>query len=419
MQKDVVALILGGGTGTRLYPLTKLRAKPAVPIAGHYRLVDVPISNCINSGLDQIFVLTQFNSVSLHRHINQTYRFDLFSQGWVQILAAEQTLNNKDWYQGTADAVRKQISELKATHARDFVILSGDHLYRMDYAAFLHAHRISQADVTLAVLPVTASDASRFGIVQTNPDNAIRCFHEKPSDPALLASLATYPDPERPYLGSMGVYIFRAEVLYRLLAEESGSDFGKHILPASLKTCQVFAWPFAGYWEDIGTIQAFYRANLALVEPNAPFSFYDSERPIYTHPRFLPPSSVEDDCMLDRVLLADGSKIVRSHITQSVIGVRSRIGPNARLTRTVMLGADYAESETTRVANAAQGLPNIGIGAGCVIESAIIDKNARIGDGVIIRYLPERADFETADYAVRDGLVIVLKNGVIPAGTVI
>jgi glucose-1-phosphate adenylyltransferase len=256
---DVLALILGGGAGTRLHPLTKLRAKPAVPIAGHYRLVDVPISNCLNSGIERIYVLTQFNSVSLHRHITQTYKFDLFSRGWVQILAAEQTPRSADWYQGTADAVRKQRPELEAVNPRDFLILSGDHLYRMDYEAFVRHHREAGADVTLAVLPVSRADASRFGVVEADPDGRIRNFHEKPKDPAVLDALATYPDPERPYLGSMGVYVFRREALYHLLDNNPGSDFGKHILPGSLETCRIVAYPFDGYWEDIGTIRAISR----------------------------------------------------------------------------------------------------------------------------------------------------------------
>ncbi len=416
---DVLALILGGGAGTRLYPLTKLRAKPAVPIAGNYRLVDVPISNCLNSGIEKIYILTQFNSVSLHRHITQTYKFDLFSRGWVQILAAEQTPLSHDWYQGTADALRKQRTELATVAPRDFLILSGDHLYRMDYAAFVNAHRAAEADVSLAVLPVPAEEVSRFGIVQTDAEQRVLAFHEKPTDPALLAQLATYPDPQRPYLGSMGVYLFRAEALYHLLDTIPGPDFGKHILPASLAACKVVAYPFDGYWEDIGTISAFYKANLALVEPEPAFSFYDSERPIYTHPRFLPPSRVDHDCLLHKVLLSGGVTVKHSQIYESIIGIRSQIGPQARLTRTVMLGADYFADDLIGDERRRQGLPALGVGPRCVIEGAILDKNACIGADVIIRHIPGRADLETEQYVVRDGIVVVLKNATLAPGTVI
>lgn len=419
VKTDVLALILGGGADTRLYPLTKLRAKPAVPIAGNYRLVDIPISNCLNSGIENIYILTQYNSVSLHRHITQTYKFDVFSRGWVQILAAEQTAKSTDWYQGTADAIRKQRLELEVVAPRDFLILAGDHLYRMDYAEFLRAHRAAKADVTLAVLPVSRGDAGRYGIVETGPGGRISRFHEKPKDPGVLDQLATYPDPDRPYLGSMGVYLFRAEALYSLLDRESGSDFGKDILPASIGRRHVQAYPFTGYWEDIGTIRAFYNANLALVEPGAPFSFFDPDRPIYTHPRFLPPSLIDRDCILDRALLAGGCKIIRSEIYQSVIGLRSQIGPGARLTRTVMMGADYFESDADREANSALGRPHVGVGQGSVIEGAIIDKNTRIGKDVVIRGLADRQDVETEHYAIRDGIVIIMKDGIVPDGAVI
>lgn len=418
-QTDVLALILGGGAGSRLYPLTRLRAKPAVPIGGSYRLVDIPISNCLNSGLDKIFVLTQFNSVSLHRHITQTYKFDIFSRGWVQILAAEQTPRSSDWYQGTADAIRKQRTELEAVGPRDVVILSGDQLYRMDYAAFVRAHREAGADVSVAVLPVSRADAGRYGIVETGADGLIERFYEKPRDPAVLDQLATYPDPERPYLGSMGVYVFRTEALYSLLDDIPGADFGKDILPASLERCRVLAYPFDGYWEDIGTIRAFYDANLALLEPDAHFSFFDADRPIYTHPRFLPPSLVDAGCTLDRVFVASGCKITRSDIQQSIVGVRSRIGPDVRLRRTIVMGADYAETAEDLAANLARGVPHVGIGPGCRIEGAIIDKNARLGRGVVIRDLPDRPDAETEHYTVRDGIVIITKDSVVPDGLVI
>ena len=368
-QTDTLALILGGGAGTRLYPLTKQRAKPAVPIAGSYRLVDIPISNCLNSGIQKIYILTQYNSVSLHRHITQTYQFGLFSNGWVQILAAEQTSRSVDWYQGTADALRKQRTELETVAPRNFLILSGDHLYRMDYDAFVRAHREAEADVSVAVLPVARRDAGRFGIVETDARRRIVKFHEKPTDEALLDRLATYPDAERPYLGSMGVYVFRAQSLYQLLDTNPGSDFGKDIIPASLASCRVTAYPFDGYWEDIGTIRAFYDANLALMEPHPLFDFHDAERPIYTHPRFLPAALVEGDCRLNRTLLAPGARVVGSEIDHSIVGVRSQIGPACRLAHTIMMGADFFESEADKAANSAAGRPNVGIGANSVIEA--------------------------------------------------
>lgn len=416
---DTLALILGGGAGTRLYPLTKERAKPAVPIAGNYRLVDIPISNCINSGIEKIYILTQYNSVSLHRHISQTYIFDQFSRGWVRILAAEQSSRSVDWYQGTADALRKQRTELESIAPQHFLILSGDHLYRMDYAAFIGAHLEANADVTVAVLPVTRRDAGRFGIVETEADGRIVRFFEKPKEAALLDRLGTYPNPDRPYLGSMGVYVFSAEALYRLLDSVPGSDFGRDIIPASLQTCRVMAYPFDGYWEDIGTIKAFYEANLALVEPDAPFNLHDPERPIYTHPRFLPPAQMDGNCQLVASLLASGARLISSEIDHSIVGIRGQVGPAARLVRTVMMGADFLESEAEKAANAATGRPNVGIGANCVIEGAIIDKNARIGANTIVQHRLDRPDMETADYVVRDGIVIVLKNGTLRAGTVI
>lgn len=415
---DVLALILGGGAGSRLHPLTKERAKPAVPIGGMYRLVDIPISNCLNSGLDQIYILTQFNSVSLHRHITRTYKFDAFSPGWVQILAAEQTPRSSDWYQGTADALRKQLPELHAIDPNDFLILAGDHLYRMDYAAFIRAHREARADITVSVLPVSREEASRFGIVETDTRGRIVNFHEKPSDPKVLNALATYPDPQRPFLGSMGIYLFRSKALYDLLEKHAGSDFGKDILPDSIEKYQVLAYPFDDYWEDIGTIRSFYAANLVLASANPPFSFYDPERPIYTHPRFLPPTQLIDSTV-DRVLLCDGCKVFNSHIEESIVGIRSLIGPDVRMSRTVMMGGDYYETEVDKVHNAERNTPNIGIGRGSTIEGAILDKGARIGEDVVIRYIPDRDNMETDQYVIRDGITIVMKDGMIPAGTVI
>ena len=418
--RDVMALILGGGQGTRLYPLTKLRAKPAVPIGGKYRLIDIPISNCLNSGIHKIYVLTQFLSASLHRHIYQTYKFDLFSGGFVYILPAEETPSGMDWYQGTADAVRKQLSRFAHARAEDFLILSGDHLYRMDYAEFVELHREKRADVTIAVQPVPRADAPRFGILKTDGDEEgrITSFSEKPRDDE-LEGLESMPDSDRPYLASMGIYLFRADMLRKVLEESDAEDFGKQIIPAAIENLRVYAFPFDGYWEDIGTIRAFYEANLALAFPDPPFDFYDLKHPIYTRPRFLP-SSRADGCDLERTVLAEGCLIQQSDIRESVIGLRSIIGPDVRIARTVVMGADFHETPERKAENRRIGRPDVGIGRGSNIEGAIIDKNARIGEGVIIRpHAPDEEMIETENYVIRDGIVVVPKNAVIPDGTVI
>ncbi len=416
--QDVMALILGGGRGTRLYPLTRLRAKPAVPIGGKYRLIDIPISNCLNSGIHKIYVLTQFLSASLHRHIYQTYKFDIFSGGFVYILAAEETPSGMDWYQGTADAVRKQLPRFAHARVEDLLILSGDHLYRMDYAEFVELHREKRADVTIAVQPVARADAPRFGILETDGNGRITSFHEKPLDDK-LEGLESVPNSDRPYLASMGIYLFRADVLRKVLEESDAEDFGKQIIPAAIESLRVYAFPFDGYWEDIGTIRAFYEANLALTLPDPPFDFYDPKHPIYARPRFLP-SSRTDDCHLERTVLAEGCLIEQSYIRESVVGLRSVIGPNAQMTRTVMMGADFYETPERKAENRGLGQPNVGISRGSVIEGAIIDKNARIGEGVTIRHhSPEEGMVEADNYVIRDGVVVIPKNAVIPDGTVI
>lgn len=417
-NSNVLALILGGGQGTRLYPLTKLRAKPAVPIGGKYRLIDVPISNCLNSGINKIYVLTQFLSESLHRHIYQTYKFDIFYGGYVYILAAEETSTGMGWYQGTADAVRKQLTRIAEANVEDVLILSGDHLYRMDYAEFIALHRQKRADVTIAVKPVTRAEAPRFGILNTDADGRITCFYEKPK-PEELDGLECALSSGDTYLASMGIYVFRTDVLQQALRESEAEDFGKQVIPATINRYRVYAFPFYGYWEDIGTIRSFYEANLALTFPDPPFDFYDPRRPIYTRPRFLPPS-VTDGCSLERVVLAEGSLIHGASIRESVIGLRSIVGEGVRIARTVMMGADFYESPEEKLENRRLGRPDIGIGRGSSIEGAIIDKNARIGEGVIIR--PHTADegmVETEHYVIRDGIVVIPKNAIVPDGMVI
>ena len=417
-MRDVLGVILGGGQGTRLYPLTKLRAKPAVPIGGKYRLIDIPISNCLNADIHKIYVLTQFLSASLHRHIYQTYKFDLFSGGFVYILAAEETPRGMDWYQGTADAVRKQLSHFMRARAEDVLILGGDHLYRMDYTKFVELHREKRADVTVAVQPVAPADASRFGILKTDVDGRITSFHEKPK-PDELEGLECMLGSDRPCLASMGIYLFRADVLREILEGSEAEDFGKQIIPAAIESRRVYAYSFDGYWADIGTIRAFYEANLALTLPDPPFDFYDPLHPTYTRPRFLP-SSRADGCDLEQVVLAEGCLIQQSEIRESVIGLRSIIRSDARLARTVMMGADFYETPARKAENRRLGRPDVGIGHGSVIEGAIIDKNARIGNGVIIRpHAPDEEMMETESYVIRGGIVVIPKNAIVPDGTVI
>ena len=412
--EDVLAVILGGGRGTRLWPLTKFRAKPAVPIAGKYRLIDIPVSNCLNSGVHQISILTQFNSVSLHRHIARTYHFDSFHPGWVQVLAAEQTFSSDDWYQGTADAVRKQLHEIKVTAARDILVLAGDHLYRMDYGGLLDCHRTEAADVTVAVQPVAAAEASRFGILKLGADGRIRSFVEKPQTPSALQGYTSRDDPERPYVGSMGIYVFRAEVLFEILGGPF-TDFGGDVIPAAIQSHRVFGFPFHGYWADIGTIRAFYDANLALAQPEPLFAFNDPSGPVFTRARFLPGSRIFD-VKLDRVLLADGCVVQGAEIRNSVIGLRSLIGDDVVIRDTIVMGADYYEGEAPQVP---AGTPAMGIGHGCRIQGAIIDKNARIGENVRIEPFPAGVDLDEQNWTVRDGIVAIPKDAVLMDGTVI
>ena len=417
-MKNVLGLILGGGQGTRLYPLTSERAKPAVPLAGKYRLIDIPMSNCLNAGIEKIAILTQFNSASLHRHIYRTYNRDMFTRGWVQILAAEQRFDSRDWYQGTADAVRKQWLEIREAGTEHVLILAGDHLYRMDYRQFLMEHIRTNADVSVAVQPADRHDAPALGILKLGEDNKIVHFHEKPQTEKELNSLISFPDSDKPFVASMGIYVFKTEVLNQLLNQVEGDDFGKNIIPTALKHGNVQAYVFDDYWEDIGTIRRFYEVNLAMAQDSPPFDFYNADAPIYTRPRFLPGSRVNGGALRD-VLISDGCRIENATIRNSVLGLRSVIGSSVTLTNSIMMGADYYETGVIKIMNEKLKQPNVGIGSGCVIDGAIIDKNARIGNGVIIRNLPEREDTEEKFWVARDGLIIVKKNAVIPDGTVI
>ena len=412
-MKDVLGIVMGGGRGTRLFPLTKMRAKPAVPIAGKYRLIDIPLSNCIHSGINKIAVLTQFKSVSLHRHISRTYIFDLFSSGWVEIFAAEQRDQSFEWYEGTADAVRKQLLEIESANVEYSLILAGDHLYRMDYSKLAEFHEEKGAEITVAVQPVRREDASRFGLMKTNEDDRIVSFVEKPKDQDVLKNYMTRDDPAKPFLGSMGIYFFNTNLLVDVLKNSNATDFGGEIIPEAIQTKQVFAYPFDGYWEDIGTIRSFYETNLSLTLSDPPFKFTDRKKPIYTRPRFLSGSLVEN-AELNHVLLADGGIIKGASISNSIVGIRSQISENTTISGTVMMGSDYYDTDSAR--DLAGGVP-IGVGPNCKIEGAILDKNVRIGEGVVISAFPPGTDFDLDSYSVVDGIVVVPKRSVLLPGT--
>lgn len=411
--KDILAVIMGGGQGTRLFPLTKVRAKPAVPIGGKYRLIDIPISNCINSNIDRIALLTQFNSVSLHRHITRTYNFDPFHQGWVQIWAAEQTILNDTWYQGTADAVRQQMFEIHATGSDYTLILAGDHLYRMDYEKMAQHLWETGGDISIALQPCAMEEAPRLGILKRGKNQLISDFVEKPKDPEVQKSFISRNDPALPLLGSMGIYLFKTEVLDELLRELDVDDFGKEIIPHAIHTHRVVGYDFEGYWEDIGTIRSFYNANLDLTRPSPPFNFYDVSHPIYTHARFLPGSIIAGGTLED-VSLSDGCYIGKAEITRSVIGLRSHIQDGSIIKNTYIMGADYYEEKNSPV----NDIP-IGIGENSKIDCAIIDKNARIGSNVIISPFPPGTEVDQNNWSIRDGIVVIPKNVIIPDGTII
>ena len=412
---------MGGGAGTRLFPLTRERAKPAVPIGGKYRLVDIPISNCLNSGIRGIYVLTQFNSTSLHRHINESYKFDSFNHSFVEILAAQQTPQHSDWYQGTADAVRQNLRTFLERDYDYFIILSGDQLYRMDYRTILRQHIKTAADLTIACIPVNHEAAPGFGIMEADLDLRLTRFVEKPKDPLTLQELRIKPPllaqmgetaDQNLYLASMGIYLFNRQVLIDCLNNQL-PDFGKNIIPTTITTHHVRATIFRGYWEDIGTIRAFFNANLQLADSNPPYSFYAPGAPIYTQSLFLPASVVEQ-AMVNHAIISDGCIINAASIDRCVIGIRTIIRGGTRLKNTIIMGADYYESEFK---GNLENVPPMGIGQNCVIENAIIDKNARIGDGVIISDQGNKDDFEGPGYVVRDGIVVIFKNAVIPSGT--
>jgi glucose-1-phosphate adenylyltransferase len=423
---NVLSVIMGGGQGTRLFPLTKERAKPAVPLAGKYRLVDIPISNCINSGLRRIYLLTQFNSASLHRHISQSYKFDHFSGGFVEILAAEQTYTDTSWYQGTADAVRKNMIHFMNHDWEHLLILSGDQLYRMDFRQIINLHARSEADITISTIPVPRREVPALGILQIDSEQRITRFVEKTSDPAIQDTLKLpvewYPtlgikgDGEL-FLASMGIYVFSRNVIQKLL-DNTMTDFGKHIIPKAIEEMRVFSSVFQGYWEDIGTIRSFFEANLDVTSELPRFNFFDMAAPIFSRPRFLPGSKI-NGAQIDHAVISDGCILTHAVIKHTIVGLRSIVSAGTILNRTILLGSDYYESYESIVENEKAGRPRIGIGTNCRIENTIVDKNARIGNNVVISPAGKPENVDHANYYIRDGIVIVPKNGVIPHGMVI
>ena len=419
----VLSIILGGGKGTRLYPLTKERSKPAVPFGGRHRIVDIPISNCINSGFRQIYILTQFNSASLHMHISKAYNFDRFSHGFVEILAAEQTLEHSGWYEGTADAVRKNFVHFETQNPTHYIILSGDQLYRMDLKAFLDKHIASGADITIATTCVNREDASGFGIMKIDSEQRITAFMEKPApdmniDDWKIPADARGDLPEgKDYLASMGIYIFNADTMREALNNDF-DDFGKEIIPMAIKKSKVQSYVYTGYWEDIGTIRSFYEANLDLTRINPKFNFYDEDQPIYTHPRNLPPSKL-NKAEMNRSLATEGCVITNAVINDSIIGVRTIIESGTELNGVVCMGADSYENEEQKKLTAERGIPHLGIGRNCKIANTIIDKNARIGDNCQIGVSGKvYEDGEHGNFYTSNGIIVIRKNAVIPSGTI-
>jgi glucose-1-phosphate adenylyltransferase len=417
-MNDVLTIILGGGRGTRLFPLTHQRSKPAVPIGGKWRLIDVPISNCLHAGLERIYVLTQFNSASLNRHIAQTYRMDMFSGGFVEVLAAEQTPEGEQWFQGTADAVRQAARHFRDIDAEYYLVLAGDHIYRMDLAELIESHIERDADVTIAAQPVSAADATDMGVFRFDTSGQITGLEQKPSAERLAEMRSSAPahsptgllTPDKPFLASMGIYVFSREVLYDVLQRNRGVDFGREVIPGALGTHRVHAYVFRGYWADVGTVRSFYDANLLLTARNPPFEFFHPRRPIYTRPRFLP-AARQYDCHVDEALVAEGAYLDSCEVKNSVIGVRTSIHRGATVTRSILLGADYYEDQ--------YGELPLGVGANAVLDRVIVDKNARIGEGA--RLVNERniQDVDGDGYYIRSGIIVVPKNGVVKPGTIV
>ncbi len=426
MKSKIISVVMGGGRGKRLHPLTKMRCKPAVPLAGKYRLVDIPISNCLNAGLNQIYVLTQFNTASLHRHIQESYNFDPFGGGFVDILSAEQTEAGESWYQGTADAVRQNLHHYNANDGDLFLILSGDQLYNMDFRRIIDQHRETGADVTIAAKAMPISHIEGLGLMRVEDNLEIKEFVEKPNDENIINELTisdklmteiSNPQGDKYCLASMGIYVFGKETLYDALHHVNAADFGREVIPQLLGKVSLYSYIFDGYWEDIGSVRSFFEANLRLTEPLPPFNFFDQDHVIYTHPRYLPASKINGGS-IENAIIADGCIISGASIKRSVIGVRSVIGEGAKLDNVVMMGQDHFERSDERDSRPDMKLPKIGIGKNCHISNAIIDKNARIGDNVRISPQDKPEHYENGDIMVRDGVVIVSKDAIVPQDTV-
>ncbi|MBT3253923.1 MAG: glucose-1-phosphate adenylyltransferase [Candidatus Marinimicrobia bacterium] len=400
------AIILGGGRGERLAPLTSYRAKPAVHIGGKYRLIDVPISNCINSGINLIHVLTQFNTTSLHRHISRTYKFDIYSGGDIEILAAQQTAKNKDWFQGTADAVRSYWDRFEQMNATHYIILAGDHLYKMDYSEFFEHHLATGADVSVGVRPMPTATASELGVLKANSDDEITRFVEKPQSADLIDELADDMDGEKKVLASMGIYIFNKEVLNEVLKIE-GDDFGKNIIPHSIETLKTTAFRFQGYWEDIGTIRTFFESSIALTKENPHFTFYNEENPVYTRQRFLPGSEIRG-AKIDHSIISEGCKVGNAQLKDSIIGIRSIIGDGVKLDRTYFMGADFYDNDESNP------IIPMGVGANSILSNVIADKNVRIGKNVKLTNKDDLKEFRSDTVTIKDGIIIIPKNATIP-----
>ena len=418
-MRDVLCVIMGGGRGTRLYPLTKERCKPAVPVAGKYRLIDIPVSNCINSGFNRIYVLTQFNSESLNKHITRTYKLDAFSDGFVEVMAAEQTMQNTEWFQGTADAVRRCLRHFTDPAIKYIVVLSGDQMYKMNFKAMLDFHKEKGADMTLACNPAFGKvNLEELGVIKLGENNRIVDFFEKPTDSEKLKSAAITIDGKKSFLISMGIYIFNKDVLVELLTENNKVDFGKEVIPSSFAHKVTEAFIYKGYWRDIGSIKNFYDENLVLTEPIPPIDFFDEGWQTFTRPRHLPPSKMKDS-HISRSIISDGCIIESAKIEHSVIGLRSRIEEKSVIEDSIIMGCDFYQSLDEIIADRKAGRPIMGVGRNCVIKKAILDKNVKIGDNVKIINNKKLENFESTNYSIKDGIVIVHKNATIAPNTVI
>ncbi|HEO63686.1 MAG TPA: glucose-1-phosphate adenylyltransferase [Candidatus Omnitrophica bacterium] len=418
MMNDLLCLILGGGRGTRLFPLTKYRCKPAVPLAGKYRLVDIPISNCLNSGINQIYVLTQFLSESLNKHVNRTYKLEAFSKGFVEIMAAEQSMDTTDWFQGTADAVRRCLKHFNNPSTKYVLVLSGDQLYKMDFSLLLNFHIEKKSEITIASSPVKPEDVSAYGILNVDKQNRISSFVEKPKDKEALKAMAVKIDSKKYYLASMGIYLFNKDTLVEILTNNKKADFGREIIPHSFPQKLTYAYIHQGCWRDIGTIKAFYQENLMLTMDLPPLDLFDETWQFFTRPRYLPPAKIKDS-VITSSLIGEGSIVDNCSISHSVIGLRSRIDANSTVEDTVMMGADFYQTMDQLKTDESSNMPNIGIGKDCVIKKAILDKNVRIGNGAKIINKKKLGSFEADRYIIDSGIVIIPKNTIIPPGAVI